>query len=280
MTRRDIQGNTKWAGVIGWPVSHSKSPLIHNYWCQKYGIDAVYLPLPVQPDMLSTVATALPHMGCVGVNLTIPHKELIVSQLHEIDPTAQAIGAVNTLVVKEQVLRGYNTDAYGFWKNVETAAPDVQKNAAFIVGAGGAARAVVAALHEAGFDRMYVMNRTVQKAQALQSVSARVEAVEWFPAPDMLEHCDLLVNTTSLGMHGQPPLEIALGKLPRHAVVTDIVYTPLETPLLKAAQLLELQTVDGVGMLMYQAQKAFALWFGVEPEVTEELRNLVLEKSA
>lgn len=280
MPQREIHGNTKWAGVIGWPVSHSKSPLIHNYWCEKHGIDAVYLPLPVPPEAMAEVIPALSKMGCVGVNLTLPHKELVLAHVNQLDSYAKTIGAVNTLVVEENSLRGYNTDAYGFWQNIETQISDIKKDKAFVVGAGGAARAVVAALDAAGFSVIYVMNRTPQKAVALQGISQKVQVVDWFPAPNELEGCDFLVNTTSLGMHGQPPLEIALGKLAQDAIVTDIVYTPLETPLLKAAKLLGLQTVDGVGMLMYQAQKAFELWFGVLPEVNDELRALVLGESA
>lgn len=278
MQHPDINGKTRWAGVIGWPVSHSLSPLIHNYWCAKHGIDAVYLPLPVQPEHLGNVVTALPQMGCVGVNLTIPHKQLVVEMLHKVDATARRIGAVNTLVVREDSLHGYNTDAYGFWHNISTQVPEVKTGKAFVVGAGGAARAVIAALDEAGFDTIYVMNRTAENALRLREVSSKVQAVEWFPAPDELEHCDFLVNTTSLGMYGQAPLEIALGKLPRHALVTDIVYTPLETPLLKAAKLLELHTVEGLGMLMFQAQKAFELWFGILPEVDDALREMLVEQ--
>ena len=280
MKRRDITGKTVWAGVIGWPVSHSLSPLIHNHWCAQYGIDAAYLALPVQPQELGKVIPALAQMGCVGVNLTIPHKELVVGQLQQVDTLARRIGAVNTVVVKESALYGYNTDAYGFWRNITTYAPDVRTEKAFVIGAGGAARAVVAALDEAGFHTIYVMNRSPDKAALLREVSPKVQMVEWFPAAEEIEGCDLLVNTTSLGMQGQPPLEVALGKLPRHALVTDIVYTPLETPLLKAAKLLELQTVDGLGMLIYQAQKAFELWFGVLPEADDGLRGLLEEKLA
>lgn len=277
MKRPDITGKTKWTGVIGWPVSHSLSPLIHNHWCMQYDTDAVYLPLPVQPSMLGQVVPALAHMGCVGVNLTIPHKEMVLEQLHHLDAQARRIGAVNTVVVRGNVLHGHNTDAYGFWQNIATHAPAVRTGKAFVVGAGGAARAVVAALDEAGFSRIYVMNRTPGKAERLREISPKVEALDWNPAAGAIEGCDLLVNTTSLGMHGQPPLEITLGKLPRHALVTDIVYTPLETPLLKTAKLLELKTVDGLGMLIYQAQKAFELWFGVLPEVDDALRAMLLE---
>lgn len=175
---------------------------------------------------------------------------------------------------------GYNTDAYGFWHNLEVNGPTIRRDKAFVVGAGGAARAVVAALDAAGFETIYVMNRTLEKAEALRQVSSKVQALEWFPAANELEECSLLVNTTSLGMHNQPPLELALGKMPCDAVVTDIVYTPLHTPLLKAAENLNLATVDGLGMLIYQAQKAFELWFGILPEVTDELRQLVLEVKA
>lgn len=278
MKQPDISGKTVWAGVIGWPVSHSLSPLIHNHWCAEHGIDAAYLALPVQPEQLNTVVPALAHMGCKGVNLTIPHKEMVVTMLHHVDVQAKRIGAVNTVVVKEHTLRGYNTDAYGFWENLRQHAPDMKTDKAFVVGAGGAARAVIAALDDAGFNTIYVMNRTPEKAASLQEISHKVQVVEWFPAANEIEGCDLLVNTTSLGMQGQAPLEIALGKLPQHAVVTDIVYTPLETPLLKAAKLLELKTVDGLGMLMYQAQKAFELWFDILPKVDDGLRDLLLQR--
>lgn len=273
---REIGGTTKWAGVIGWPVAHSKSPLIHNHWCAQYGIDAVYLPLPAEPQHLAAVVPALPKMGCVGANLTIPHKELVLPLVHRLDPLARRIGAVNTLVTEGDALHGYNTDAYGFWKNIEVQQSDVKRGKAFVVGAGGAARAVVAALDDAGFGTIHVMNRTREKAEALRAISPKVQAVEWMPAANELEGCNLLVNTTSLGMHGQPPLELALGKLASDAVVNDIVYTPLETPLLKAARLLDLRVADGAGMLLYQAQKAFELWFGILPEVDDALRRKVL----
>lgn len=273
---KQICGTTRWAGVIGWPVKHSKSPLIHNYWCAKYSVDAAYLPLPVPPEALPTVIPALPHMGCAGVNLTIPHKELVLPLAQQLDSFAQKIGSVNTLVIRDGALLGYNTDAYGFWQNLESSAKDIKRGAAFVAGAGGAARAVVAALAAAGFAPIYIMNRTREKAEALCDISSQVKAVDWSANPGELASCRLLVNTTSLGMHGQPPLELALDALPPDALVTDIVYTPLRTPLLKAATARGLQTVDGLGMLLYQAQKAFELWFGILPEVTGELRDLVV----
>lgn len=271
-----IRSTTRWAGVIGWPVKHSKSPLIHNHWCVKYGVDAAYLPLPVPPESLPTVIPALPHMGCVGVNLTIPHKELVLAQVQQLDSFAQRIGAVNTLVIKDGALLGYNTDAYGFWQNLESSVNGIKRGAAFVVGAGGAARAVVAALDDAGFAPIYIMNRTREKAEALRSISAQVKAVGWSTNPAELASCSLLVNTTSLGMQGQPPLELALDALSSDALVTDIVYTPLQTPLLQDASTRGLQIVDGLGMLLYQAQKAFELWFGILPDVTEKLRAMVL----
>lgn len=275
-----IRGTTRWAGVMGWPVKHSKSPLIHNHWCVKYGVDAAYLPLPVHPEALPAVIPALPHMGCVGVNLTIPHKELVLPLVRQFDSFAQRIGAVNTLVIKDGALLGYNTDAYGFWQNLESSVNGIKRGAAFVVGAGGAARAVVAALDDAGFAPIYVMNRTREKAEALRSISVQVRAVNWSANPAELASCSFLVNTTSLGMQGQPPLELALDTLSSDALVTDIVYTPLQTPLLQDASTRGLQIVDGLGMLLYQAQKAFELWFGVLPEVTAELRTLVLGESA
>ncbi|MCH2546880.1 MAG: shikimate dehydrogenase [Alphaproteobacteria bacterium] len=281
-----INGQTKWAGVVGWPVSHSKSPLIHNYWCEKYGINATYIPLPVPPEKLPLIIPALAHMGCVGINLTLPHKELVMPHIQYLDNFARTIGAVNTIVVNAQSLRGYNTDAYGFWQNIvcQTAGRlktgALKKDKAFVVGAGGAARAVVAALDKAGFTTIYVMNRTFSKAQAMQEVSPKVQAVKWLAAANELSGCNLLVNTTSLGMKGQPPLEVAIGKLAPDALVTDIVYTPLKTPLLKAAELLGMPIVDGAGMLLYQAQKAFELWFGVLPDVDKTVREIVLRDTA
>lgn len=271
-----IRGTTRWAGVMGWPVTHSKSPLIHNYWCVKYGVDAVYLPLPVSPESLSVVIPALAKMGCAGVNLTIPHKELVLPLAGQLDSFAKKIGAVNTLVIKDGALLGYNTDAYGFWQNLESSVNGIKRGAAFVVGAGGAARAVVAALDDAGFAPIYIMNRTREKAAALRSISPQVRAVDWSNRPSELKDCCLLVNTTSLGMQGQPPLELALDALPADALVTDIVYTPLQTPLLQAAGAQGLRVVDGLGMLLYQAQKAFELWFGILPDVTEKLRAIVL----
>lgn len=280
MSQFPISGKTRYAGVIGWPVSHSLSPAIHNYWFAQHSIDAVYVPFPIPPEKLAESIRGLGQAGCVGVNLTLPHKELVLPALDVVDATAKAIGAVNTVLFQHGQLLGFNTDAYGFWRSIEVSTPQVKRHVAFVVGAGGAARAVVAALDKAGYEIIYVMNRTVQKAAALHDISRKVQAVEWFPAPEQLAYADLVVNTTSLGMPGQPDLNLALGMLPSHAVVNDIVYTPLDTPLLQAARNLGLATVDGFGMLLYQAQKAFEIWFGILPEVTPELRMKVLERRA
>lgn len=274
--RTDISGKTRLVGVIGWPVTHSLSPAIHNHWLAAHGIDAVYLPFAIRPEALHTTLPSLAEIGCVGVNLTLPHKELVLPVLDVIDHTAQAIGAVNTVLFDKGQRIGFNTDAYGFWHNIEVHAPDVRRGEAFVIGAGGAARAVIAALDVAGYQIIHVMNRSPEKVQGLSLISPRVVAHQWSDAPEVLSQVDLLVNTTSLGMGGQPALDIRLDALPKHAVVNDIVYTPLDTPLLNAARLHGLQTVDGLGMLLYQAQKAFEIWFGILPEVTPELRLKVL----
>ncbi|MBM3617531.1 MAG: shikimate dehydrogenase [Alphaproteobacteria bacterium] len=274
--KTNISGKTRLAGVIGWPVTHSLSPAIHNHWLAEHGLDVVYVPLPINPAVLHSTLPSLGEIGVVGVNLTLPHKELVIPVLDVIDHTAQAIGAVNTVLFDKGQRIGFNTDAYGFWHNIEVNAPQVRRDEAFVIGAGGAARAVVAALDAAGYQKIHVMNRSPEKIQGFSLISPRVVAHHWSAAPEVLANVDLLVNTTSLGMGGQPALDISLDALPSHAVVNDIVYTPLDTPLLHAARRCDLATVDGLGMLLYQAQKAFEIWFGILPEVTPELRLKVL----
>ena len=264
------------AGVVGWPVDHSLSPIIHNHWLKEAGIrDAEYLRLPVEPEKLGEWIQNVRLENYVGVNLTIPHKELILPFLDRIDPVAERMGAVNTVLIKGSLLHGFNTDAYGFIANLQS--EGYERNTAFVVGAGGAARAVVAGLLEDGFSKIYLMNRTEAKARELQKLGDGIEIVAWSEYPEQLEACDLLVNTSSLGMHHQPALALDLSALPAHALVTDIVYSPLETKLLREAKAQGLKTVDGLGMLLYQAQKAFEIWFGILPEVNEELRALVLK---
>lgn len=265
-------GQTAFAGVLGWPVSHSLSPVIHNAWLSQNNINALYLPFPVQPDALGTVLSALPKMGCAGVNLTIPHKEAALELLDGVDETARRIGAVNTVVMRDGKTYGHNTDAYGFITSLKAA--DYRKDNALVIGAGGAARAVVTALLQDSFACVTVMNRTREKAEALKRLGSAVEVVDWQP---VLPHADVVVNVTSLGMRGKPELSVDMKHLPPHAVVADIVYSPLETPLLEQAKAQGFKTIDGLGMLLFQAQAAFSLWFGINPEVTDELRQLVLK---
>ncbi|MDE3060003.1 MAG: shikimate dehydrogenase [Pseudomonadota bacterium] len=267
-----ISGKAKIAGVIGWPVSHSLSPRLHQYWLRENGIDGAYVPLVVTPDNLGDAIRALPKLGFRGINLTIPHKEAVMTFCDEIDATAKKIGAVNTLIIENGRIAGANTDAYGFMENVR---PRLQGKAkAVVLGAGGAARAVCHALTEAGFKEIVVTNRTLEKAQSL--ATEKIAVAPWEERSTILERADLLVNTTSLGMTGKEALEIDLSALPKTALVTDIVYKPLMPPLLEKAKARGNPVVDGLGMLIYQAVPGFEAWFGVRPAVTEELRQYLL----
>lgn len=269
-------GKTEWAGVLGWPVSHSLSPAIHNSWLTEHNINAVYLPLPVRPEGLKTVIAALIETGCVGINVTIPHKEVVIPLLYELHPDAKRIGAVNTIVFNEGKPIGYNTDAYGFWKGIENRLPEERRNKAVVLGAGGAARAVVVALIDAGFKEIVITNRTADKAQNLVQLGKQIKIGAWEERALFLAGADLLVNTTSLGMKGQDALILSLEKLPITAVVCDIVYKPLITPLLAEAQKRGNPIVDGLNMLLFQAQKSFHLWFDINPVVDETLRRKLL----
>lgn len=263
----------KKAGVIGWPVSHSLSPKLHSYWLKKYGIDGEYVPLPIQPDKLEEGLQRLIDEAYVGANLTVPHKELVLAYVDEIDALAQAVGAVNTLVFRSGKIIGSNSDVVGFSNNISPFIVGKQK--AVVVGAGGAARAVIVALKQLGFENIVICNRSEDKAHILAQ-QHHAEVVTWDKKHLVLRDADLLVNTTSLGMQNQPALELSLEYLPTDALVTDIVYTPLITPLLAAARARGNPTVDGLGMLLYQAAPGFEAWFGVKPEVTEALRNHML----
>ncbi len=272
-----LSGKAKLAGVIGWPVAHSRSPRLHGFWLEAYGIDGAYLPLAVKPEDFETVLRALPKMGFSGVNVTVPHKEAALACCDTVDDPARRIGAVNTIVVEPSgALHGSNTDAYGFIENLGAGVPDAP---AVLLGAGGAARAVAVALLDAGAPALRLVNRTHARAEALASdlADARISVGDWGDWTTCLAGAGLLVNGTSLGMEGQPPLEIALDALPADAVVNDIVYTPLETPLLANARRRGNRAVDGLGMLLHQARPGFAAWFGVDPAVTDELRDHVLE---
>lgn len=268
------------AGVMGWPVDHSRSPALHGYWLKAYGIEGHYLRLPMPPENLGQALGELHEKGFSGVNLTVPHKEAALAFLHGITHEAKAIGAVNTVfLTNEGKLLGTNTDAYGFITNLTANAPTWRPEAgpAVVLGAGGAARAVCYALRTAGVHRIRVVNRTLARAEGLaMTMGPHIVPLAWEQAGEAMKDAALLVNTTTLGMKGQPPLDLDLSPLPASAVVNDIVYVPLETPLLAAAKKRGNPVVDGIGMLLYQAQPSFAGWFGVRPDVTPELRAFVL----
>jgi shikimate dehydrogenase len=264
------------ACLIGWPAAHSRSPLIHHYWLRTLGIEGGYVIEAVPPDEFKDFLFRLSHRGFVGANVTIPHKERALA-LSKPDERARAVGAANTLWFADGELCSTNTDVEGFIDNLDASAPGWDKcEDALVLGAGGSARAVVFGLLERGIKRVHLANRTIARARALaDQFGPRVLPVAWDAIPDLLPRAGLLVNTTSLGMHGQPALELDVGLLPSHAVVADIVYVPLQTPLLAAASARGLKTADGLGMLLHQAVRGFELWFGRRPEVTAELRSLV-----
>lgn len=266
------------ACVIGYPVSHSLSPKLHRYWLKRYTMMGEYTAIEVSPETLLEFTSSLASKGFVGCNVTLPHKETIAKLMDELDAPARAIGAVNMVTVtKEGGLKGANTDAYGFIENITSHYPLTNLGKAVVLGAGGAARAVVWALKEAGFSEIAIVNRTPDKAEALKALAThRITAHAWEAGPAVLEDAALLVNTTSLGLKGQPPLELDFSMLPADAIVNDIVYTPLETAFLACARRQGYRVVDGLGMLLWQAVPAFEAWFGKRPEVTAELREYML----
>ena len=262
--------------VIAWPAGHSRSPLIHNYWIKQHKLDAEYRREAVPPDKFAAFVENLRAHGYIGANITVPHKEVALA-MSEPDDRARAVGAANTLWHDGDTLRSTNTDVEGFLANLDVAAPgwDRGLETAVVLGAGGGARAVVFALLQREVGRVYVINRTRERAQALKKkFGARVHLAGWNETTGLLGGAGILVNTTTLGMAGQPPLEINL-RCPASLVVADLVYAPLETGLLAAARARGLRTADGLGMLLHQAVRGFQLWFGVRPEVTPELRALV-----
>lgn len=264
---------------MGWPVAHSRSPVIHNHWIAEHGLKGAYVLLPVQPGQLTTALRALPVLGFAGCNLTIPHKVAALKIVDHIDPLAQRMGAINTIVVEpDGSLTGLNTDGFGYIHSLLEAQPDWRADAGpiTVVGAGGAARAVIVALIEHGAQEIRLTNRSAAKAQDMaQEFGPRVHAVAWEDRHDALTGVALLVNTTNQGMHGEPALDLKLDHLPVQALVSDIIYVPMETPLLVAAKARGNTTVNGLGMLLHQARPAFAAWFGVLPEVTPTLRKQV-----
>lgn len=268
------------AGVIGWPISHSRSPRIHNHWLKVHGIDGTYLPMAVAPGQLAAALQGLPALGFKGCNITLPHKVDALALVHEVDANARRVGAINTVVVQpDGSLKGFNNDGYGFIQALLEGKPDWRADAGpiTVLGAGGAARAVVLSLADRGAREIRLINRTLQNSQALaQEFGMPVTALPWSERHSALADISLLVNTTTLGMDGKETLDLDLTALPAHAYVCDVIYAPLETPLLAAARLRGNATVNGLGMLLHQARPAFAAWFGVMPDVTEALRHAVL----
>ena len=269
------------AGVMGWPISHSLSPRLHGFWLRHYGLAGCYDALPVKQEDLPAALRGLQDQGLRGVNLTVPHKVAACVLVDTLDETARRIGAINLVTVNEQgKLSGRNTDAYGFTQNLKAGGVRHAGGAAFVLGAGGACRAVLVSLADMGLNEILLVNRTRDHAdklaRELSTESCKISAVDWAQASQSLARVDLVVNTTSLGMTGQPPLDFSLEGLPLSAFVTDIVYAPLETDLLRQAKQRGHRTIDGLGMLLHQARPAFEAFFGLDPEVTEELRKFVL----
>ncbi len=264
------------ACLIGWPAAHSRSPIIHRYWLRTLGIEGGYVIEAVPPDEFRGFLLRLSLRGFVGANVTIPHKEQALA-LSKPDARAKAVGAANTLWFEGGELCSTNTDVEGFINNLDASAPGWDKaEEALVLGAGGAARGVVFGLIERGIKTVHLVNRTVARAEALaKTFGAKVKPAGWDKVSELLPRAGLLVNTTSLGMHGQPALVIDVARLPDNAVVADLVYVPLHTELLAAAKGRGLKTADGLGMLLHQAVRGFELWFGRRPEVTPELRALV-----
>jgi shikimate dehydrogenase len=268
------------ACVVGWPIAHSRSPLIHSYWLKSLGIAGQYERAAVPPGEFSAFAESIGRGDLIGANVTIPHKEAAFAACDWVSATASGLGAVNTLWRHDSKLCGDNTDVAGFLANMNEHVPEWRQKArsAVLVGAGGAARALLLGLISSGIDRITIVNRTFERATRLaQDFGVAVTPAPWSALPRMLPHADLLINASSLGMVGQPPLDIDLAPLGKDAIVADIVYVPLETPLLAAARARGLRAVEGLGMLLHQAAPGFERWFGVRPTVTRDLRALVEE---
>lgn len=267
------------ACIIGHPVAHSRSPLIHNYWFSKHGIAGEYLREDVLPAEIEAFLKAFPQSGYIGGNVTVPHKKIAYAAVAGRDSIAEAIGAVNTLWHENGKLFGANTDVYGFLVQLDEATPrwPARTKTALVLGAGGSARAAIYGLRERAVENILVANRTRTRAEQLAAhFGKRIAPIAMSDIPSRLADADLLVNTTTLGMRGEPPLEIDLAALKQGAVVYDLVYAPLETPLLAQARARGHAAVDGLGMLLHQAVPAFERWFGVRPNVTPELRALVV----
>ena len=268
------------AGVIGSPIAHSKSPRLHGHWLRKLGLPGHYIPMDVAPEDFEQVLRSLPKAGFVGVNVTVPHKEAALKVADVVTDRATLIGAANTLIFLEDGrIHADNTDGYGFIENLRQNAPDWDAKAgpAAVLGAGGAARAILASLLDAGAPEILLSNRTRARAEALQSdFGSKIKLVDWVQAGNMLEDAATVVNTTSLGMLGHPELRVPLDGLQKGALVTDLVYNPLQTRLLREAEEMGCVTVDGLGMLIHQAVPGFERWFGKRPEVDADIRAVLL----
>ena len=267
------------AGVLGYPAAHSLSPRLHGHWLQRHGLRGHYVPLQVHPDHLEQALRALPLMGFAGCNVTLPHKHAALALADDVSPLARRIGAANTLTFTAQGIEADNTDAYGFTRNIQASHPEWAPRTVALIGAGGAVRAVIVALLDLGAQQIRLSNRTRARAEELSAdFGPAVRVVDWDQRSDMLDGCDTLVNGSSLGMTGQPALELDLSPLPPDAIVNDLVYSPLETGLLAAARARGNPVVDGLGMLLHQAAPGFARWFGVTPQVDDALRAAVLAR--
>ena len=269
-----LSGHARVAGIAGWPVTYSRSPRLHGFWLQRHGIDGTYIPLPIRPGEFATAARGLLASGFAGMNVTIPHKLAAFDLCDRVDDSARRAGAVNTLVFEDGTVAGSNTDGYGFIANLRAHGVDPAAGAALVLGAGGSARAVAAALLDAGAT-VTVANRTRARAEALARALPGVRLAEWSARVAALADHALVVNATPLGMVGHPPLDLDVSLAPAALVVADNVYAPLETPLLAAARGRGLHCVEGLGMLLHQAVPGFRAWFGIEPTVDDALRRFV-----
>jgi shikimate dehydrogenase len=267
------------AGVMGWPVHQSRSPMLHNYWFKQHNLAGTYVPLAVKPQDIETALRGLPALGFSGVNITIPHKQTSMPLMAEIDAVGRGIGAINLVVVRpDGSMVGSNTDAYGCIANIRQMRPEWRPDAGpvAIMGAGGASRTAIWALADAGVKEIRIANRTHERALTVaKELRAPCKVVRWEERHDILDGAAVLVNATNQGMIGQPPLDLKLDKLPKHAIVYDIVYNPIETPLLAAARARGHRVIPGLGMLLNQAPPAWKAWFGIEPKVTPELRKMI-----
>jgi len=269
-----LSGKARLAGITGWPVSHSRSPRLHGFWLERYGIDGAYLPLPIHPDNFPTAVRGLMLAGFAGINVTIPHKIAAFEICDTVDDSARRAGAVNTLVFEDGRINGRNTDGWGFLANLRADGIDPAAGPALVLGGGGSARAVAAVLLDLGI-RVTLANRTRARAERLADDLPGLQVLDWDRRDAALADHALLINTTSLGMAGQPALTLDLDRRAPDMAVADIVYVPLETPLLAAARARGIPCVGGLGMLLHQAVPGFQAWFGVQPEVDEALRRFV-----